>query len=187
MPLVVATFDAELFGHWWFEGPQFLDFLIRKTAYDQDVFSLISPLSYLNLHPVHQYGVPGISSWGSKGYFDVWCNGKTDWVLTQVYECIRRMIKLAASQKPGPERPLVKRALNQCVRELLLAQCSDWPFIITNGTAEQYASRRIRDHVSRFHFLADGIENDSLDENELSSLELLDCIFPDVDYQVFEG
>lgn len=185
-PLVVATFDAELFGHWWFEGPQWLDFLIRKVAYDQNDFSLISPLAYLNLHPVHQYGVPGISSWGSKGYFDVWCNGKTDWVLTQVYECIRRMVKLSESGEAlSARRPLVKRALNQCVRELLLAQCSDWPFIITNGTAEQYASRRIRDHVSRFHFLANGIENNSLEENDLSSLELLDCIFPEADYQVF--
>lgn len=185
VPIVTATFDAELFGHWWFEGPQWLDFLIRKSASDTSVISLISPLEYLDQHPMHQFGVPGMSSWGSKGFFDVWCNGKTDWVLTQVYECIRRMVIIANKSYENTTTDLTYRALNQCVRELLLAQCSDWPFIITNGTAEQYASRRIRDHVSRFHFLADSIENKTIDEQSVKALEFLDCIFPDVDYRFF--
>ena len=185
VPIVTATFDAELFGHWWFEGPQWLDMLIRKIAFDQSTISLTSPLVYLNHHPVHQHGVPSISSWGNKGFFDVWCNGKTDWVLTQVYECIRRMIGLAGEYKSGEVKPLVSRALNQCVRELLLAQCSDWPFIITNSTSEKYALRRIRDHVSRFHFLADAVQHKTVEETDISALEYLDCIFPEADYHIY--
>jgi len=184
-PIIVATFDAELFGHWWFEGPQWLDFLIRKIVYDQSTISLISPLNYLNNHPVQQYGTPSMSSWGDRGFFDVWCNGKTDWALTQVYECIRRMVHLAKKHMKSPPELPISRALNQCVRELLLAQSSDWPFMITNGTSIQYASRRIRDHISRFHFLADAIEQDRLHEHDVSALEYLDRIFPKVDYHLF--
>ena len=39
-PVVVAPYDAELFGHWWFEGPEFLEFFIRKAVHDQRTFRL---------------------------------------------------------------------------------------------------------------------------------------------------
>ena len=77
------------------------------------------------------------------------------------------------------------RALNQCVRELLLAQSSDWPFIINTGTSEGYAVRRIKDHVARFRYLADSIEKKSIDEEYLSAMEEIDNIFPNADYRLF--
>src|SRR5690606_21542739 len=63
-PLIVAPYDAELFGHWWFEGPQWLDFLIRKIAYDQQTFRLTTPSDYLNEFPRNQAARPSMSSWG---------------------------------------------------------------------------------------------------------------------------
>ncbi|KMQ50317.1 Glycogen branching enzyme, GH57 family [Chitinispirillum alkaliphilum] len=184
-PVIVATFDAELFGHWWYEGPQWLDYLIRKTAFDQSTMAMLSPQSYLNRHPVHQHGMPCMSSWGHRGYFEVWCNGKTDWILTHLNECIRRMKCLAEKYSTVPQESKITKALNQCVRELLLAQSSDWPFMITNSTSEQYASRRVRDHISRFHFLADYIESNQSNSNMVETLEHLDSIFPNADFRMY--
>lgn len=184
-PLIVSAFDAELFGHWWYEGPQWLDFFIRKTVYDQSTIGLVSPGVYLDDHAVQQMSRPAMSSWGHKGYFEYWCNEKTDWVVAHVNECVRRMSSLAQRFADTPPPPAVHRALNQCLRELLLAQCSDWPFIITTNTSVQYATRRVREHVGRFHFLADAIEADTVDEESLDGLEYIDNIFPNADYRVY--
>ena len=186
-PVVVAPFDAELFGHWWFEGPQWLDFVIRKAAFDQESIELISLSRYLEQHPVHQVGTPNTSTWGHKGYFETWLNGQTDWIYDQVVECGLRMENLANMQDKGRIAKLTKRALNQCLRELLLAQSSDWPFIISNGTSAEYASRRVKDHVSRFHYLANAIEQKAVDEEKLAVLEEIDNIFPNADYRVFRS
>jgi 1,4-alpha-glucan branching enzyme len=70
---------------------------------------------------------------------------------------------------------------------LLLAQSSDWPFIINNGTATEYAERRVNDHVARFHYLADALEHNALDAERLTALEWLDNPFPNVDYRLFQS
>ena len=81
--------------------------------------------------------------------------------------------------------PIQKRALNQCARELLLAQSSDWPFIITTNTMVDYAHKRVRDHVGRFNALADMIDKDQIDIPYLEDIEYKDLIFPDIDYKIY--
>ena len=184
-PIIIAPFDAELFGHWWFEGPQWLDFVIRKAAFDQDVIELTNISTYLERHPVHQTAVPCTSTWGHKGYFETWLNNKNDWIYAQLIECGNRMERIANQHGKGKVSQLKQRALNQCMRELLLAQSSDWPFIISNGTSEQYASRRVRDHVSRFHHLAESIEQNTINKDMLAVLEDADNIFPKANYRVY--
>ncbi|MCP4714237.1 MAG: DUF1957 domain-containing protein, partial [Deltaproteobacteria bacterium] len=185
-PVIIAPFDAELFGHWWFEGPQWLNFVMRKSAFDQDCFALTTPDEYLRRHPVHQSGYPSTSTWGHKGYNEAWLNHKTDWIYPELHECAQRLGQLA--EKHGRSRRIAKttrRALNQCLRELLLAQSSDWPFIINSDTSSQYAERRIKDHVARFHCLADGIQQRSINTEHLAALEQMDAIFPDADFLNF--
>ncbi|HMQ52262.1 MAG TPA: DUF1957 domain-containing protein [Anaerolineae bacterium] len=184
-PVVVAPFDAELFGHWWFEGPQWLNFVIRKAAFDQQTVELVSLSEYLTRHPVHQTGSPCSSTWGHKGYFEGWLNAKTDWIYPQLYECGYRMEALTTRYGQGRVSALTRRALTQCARELLLAQGSDWPFIINDGTSTEYAVRRVKDHVARFRYLAEGIEGNSLNEEYLVALESMDNLFPAVDYKLF--
>ncbi len=186
-PVIIAPFDAELFGHWWFEGPQWLDFVIRKAAYDQQTIELTTLTRYLERHPVHQQGFPSTSTWGHKGYFETWLNTRVDWIYADLADCGQRMETLTNMYSKGQISQLTRRALNQCLRELLLAQSSDWPFIISNGTSEQYASRRVKDHVSRFHYLANALEQKSIDEEHLAALEAIDNIFPHADYQVFRA
>jgi 1,4-alpha-glucan branching enzyme len=187
-PIVVAPFDAELFGHWWFEGPQWLDFVIRKAAFDQNTLELTTLSGYLDRHPVHQMSVPATSTWGDKGYFEVWVNGRNDWIYPQLHECAHLLEFLTSRYgrgRRGRASRLVRRALTQCLRELLLAQSSDWPFMINNGTSAEYAVRRVKDHVSRFRYLAASIDKHAINEAYLTALEQMDNIFPKADFRLF--
>jgi len=182
-PIVVAPYDAELFGHWWFEGPQFLDFLFRKLQYDQDTVTPITPSEYLARHPTNQVATPCTSSWGYRGYAEVWLNGANDWVWRHLHVMGERMVELA---RRHPEaQGLRRRALTQAARELLLAQASDWPFIMKTGTTTPYAVRRITDHVTCFNALHDALAAGTLNEPWLKELEERDNLFPDLDYRVY--
>ena len=81
---------------------------------------------------------------------------------------------------------LKKKALNQCARELLLAQSSDWLFIITNGTMVDYDKKRIKDHIGRFTKLYNQIKSNTIDEEFLKDISKKDCVFPDIDYQIYK-
>ncbi|HYI00469.1 glycoside hydrolase family 57 protein [Hyalangium sp.] len=183
-PMVVAPYDAELFGHWWFEGPQFLDFLIRKVAYDQRTFQLATPSDDLREHPRNQVATPPVSSWGAGGYANMWLDGSNDWIYRHLHHCARQMVGLARDYPESSS--LQRRALNQAARELLLAQSSDWAFIMKTGTMVDYAVRRTKEHVLRFLRLHDQVRNGNIDQAWLSQVESRNNIFPEIDYRVFQ-
>ncbi|HXC62535.1 MAG TPA: 1,4-alpha-glucan branching protein domain-containing protein, partial [Nitrospiria bacterium] len=182
-PLVVAPYDAELFGHWWFEGPEWINMLIRKLACDQDTVELITPSDYLEDFPVNQESTPAGSSWGHKGYNEVWLNNRNDWVWRHLHQAARRMEELIRNY-PNSEGVL-RRALNQASRELLLAQSSDWPFMMKTGQQVEYAVKRFNDHLLRFLRLSDEIRSKQIDEIWLKELEDRDNLFPALDYRRF--
>ena len=182
-PIVVSPYDAELYGHWWFEGPMFLDFLIRKAAFDQDVFRLATPAEYLQEYPENQLCTPPMSSWGERGYANMWLDGSNDWIYRHLHRCADLMVALA---KDYPDVDDVRRrALNQAARELLLAQASDWAFIMKTGTMVDYAVRRTKEHVLRFLRLHDQLRADHIDTQWLSFVEEKNNIFPEIDYRVY--
>ena len=177
---MVAPYDAELFGHWWYEGPAFLDYFARKTFYDQKTIVLVTPSAYLQQHPTHQIVTPSASSWGEEGYYRTWLNEKNEWIYPHLAVAQDRMTTLAQRfKKPGA---LTTRALRQAARELLLAQASDWPFILRTGTNPDYARRRVKDHLLRFLTLHDQLRAASVDEPWLREVESRDNIFPEVDW-----
>ncbi len=182
-PLIVAPYDAELFGHWWFEGPDWLNFLIRKIAFDQDTIELTRPTDYLRQFPTHQVAEPAESSWGYKGFHEYWLGNPNDWIYRHLLKGAERMVQLAESHPHADG--VTERALNQAARELLLAQGSDWAFIMTSGTMVEYAVKRTRDHLNRFNGLYEGIRHRNLDERWLAELERRDNVFPNVDYRVY--
>jgi 1,4-alpha-glucan branching enzyme len=184
-PLIVALYDAELFGHWWFEGPHFLDMFIRKLVHDQNTVELITPSDYLARHPQLDCAEPSASSWGDQGYSSFWLNTGNDWIYRHLHDAAARMHALARDHADLAPGSPAARALNQAARALLLAQSSDWPFIMKTGTAVDYAHGRIRDHLARFHTLADDVETGSVDMRRLLALEAMDTIFPEIDYRVY--
>ena len=94
-PIVVAPFDAELFGHWWFEGPEFLEMFIRKAVYDQTTFELTTPGRYLDTHPTQQMVAPSASSWGQNGYWEVWLHPSNSWIYPHLQTAAQRMVEAA--------------------------------------------------------------------------------------------
>ncbi|MCP4482023.1 MAG: DUF1957 domain-containing protein [bacterium] len=184
-PLVLANYDAELFGHWWFEGPVFLDFLFRKIYAEQDVFELVTLSKYLEFEKNTKFEIaqPADSSWGAYGYYDIWLNKTNDWIYKHLHKCEEIMIDIAKNYNDSAG--LTKRALNQAARELLLAQASDWAFIMKTGTMVEYAHKRTKDHILRFLKLYESIESDCIDEETLSDYEKKDNIFPNLSYQLY--
>jgi 1,4-alpha-glucan branching enzyme len=183
-PLIVAPYDAELFGHWWFEGPDWINFLLRKMHWDQQTVKTITIPEYLDRHPKIQITQPTMSSWGYKGYAEVWLEGSNDWIYRHLHEGADRMVELA-QQFPNPSSGLQRRALNQAARELLLAQSSDWAFIMKTGTMVEYACERTRVHVLNFNHLYEQIRRNDVDESWLNEIERRHNLFPDVDYRVY--
>ncbi|HLS91388.1 MAG TPA: 1,4-alpha-glucan branching protein domain-containing protein [Limnochordia bacterium] len=184
-PIVVAPYDAELFGHWWFEGPWFLDEVVRHIHRNQHEFCLTTPKKYLEEHPTHQVVEVATSTWGYMGYFEVWLNGSNDWIYRHLHEASRRMQELAeAFEHPTP---LEERALNQAARELMLAQSSDWAFIMKTKTVVEYAVRRTKEHLHRFFLLADQLEHRSVDASFLAALESRDNLLPWVDFRSYRS
>ncbi len=183
--LVVSPYDAELFGHWWYEGPWFLEALARAVHTQQDEIELTTPARYLVAQPVNQEAWPGLSSWGGGGYATFWCNANNDWVYPYLHHAAERMTQLAQAHRDADG--LLRRALTQAGRELLLAQSSDWAFIMETGTTVEYAVKRTREHLATFHSLADSIEGDAIDEGLVAAREAHWNIFPELDYRAFAG
>ena len=178
---VLCPYDAELFGHWWYEGPEFLDYFVRKAYYDQSAFHLTTPREYLLQSPVQQVAQPAASSWGEEGYLRVWLNETNEWIYPHLHIAQQRMSDLAARIPAATGLKL--RALKQAARELLLAQASDWPFILRSGTSPHYAKRRVKDHLLRFIALHEQLTTTRIDEVWLEQIEAMDNVFPEVDYR----
>ncbi len=182
-PLIMSPYDAELFGHWWFEGPEFLDFLFRKMHFDQDAVKPVTPTEYLERHGELEVVQPPLCTWGARGYAEVWLNPRNDWIYPHLDVAAERMVGLARRFEWPSD--LERRALDQAARELLLAQSSDWAFIMKTGTMVEYANKRTRDHVARFTYLHRTLTEGGLDEAILREFEERDNIFPDLDYRVY--
>lgn len=185
-PLVLSPYDAELFGHWWYEGPDFIDFLFRKMHYDQDIVEPITPSEYLERHPKNQVATPSMSSWGNNGYSEVWLEGSNDWIYPHLHKAGDRMVELA-NRYNGYLEPdeLTRRALNQASRELLLAQSSDWAFIMKTDTMVEYAVKRTKDHLIDFTDLYEMVCRQEISDEKVGELEKKNNIFPKIDYRVY--
>jgi 1,4-alpha-glucan branching enzyme len=182
-PIVVSAYDAELFGHWWFEGPEFLEALFRGLEAHAEVFVAVTPSEFLESFPDCEETQPPMSTWGAGGYAGVWLDPANDWIYSHLRVAAERMVALAR-RHPEPDA-LTRRALNQAARELLLAQSSDWAFMMATGTTVEYAERRTRDHLGRFSLLHAALEGGGLDERVLREIEARDNLFPNIDYRVY--
>ncbi len=182
-PIVVCPYDAELFGHWWYEGPHWLYSLIKKAGTVQNTFKLITPSEYIAENPIMQLSSPCSSTWGYKGYNEMWLNPANDWIYKYLHKSAVKMVELANENRSSTG--LRKEALNQAARELLLAQSSDWAFIMKTGTMAQYAEKRTNDHISRFNRLYHDIKENSIDEEWLKTIRHMDDIFPEMDYSIY--
>ncbi len=177
----VAPYDAELFGHWWHEGLQWLEYVIRAVA-AEPTLHLATPLEYLAEYGVAcPYTQPLPSTWGAHGHHGYWLNRKTDWLYPLLRQAAEQMRQLCQSH------PHAQRGLQAAARALLLAQASDWPFLITSGTAGDYPRHRVEQHLDRFAYLAQAIRHNTLCDTQLQDIWALAPLFPHLEYHHFSA
>lgn len=183
--LVVSAYDTELFGHWWFEGVDWLKGVLRRLAFS-DTVGLTTASDYLDRFPPDEVLALPESSWGAGGNHWTWLNSETAWLWPLIHNAERKMEQLVAHY-PNADG-WRRKTLNQLARELLLLQSSDWPFLISTGQAKEYASGRFQQHLARFNHLAMIVESGHFGSDEQRFLETtasLDNPFPTIDYRVF--
>jgi 1,4-alpha-glucan branching enzyme len=182
-PLVVAAFDGELFGHWWFEGPEWLEFLLRKLAGQRAVRTVTASgcLKGTSGGALQRIS-PSMSSWGGGGYGRTWINEKNDWHIKEAHKAYKIMCELnnAAKNKGAGLQALRLRIRNQAVKQLLLAQASDWAFMLNEGASPLYAARRLIMHMSALKRLHDMSTGGGVDEEFLRKLEQDYPLFPEI-------
>ena len=185
MPIITCPYDTELFGHWWYEGPEFIESFLRNSAKKENVYKLTTPSEFISKCKKIQCCSPDPSSWGENGDYSVWLNASNSWIYKKIHSCADKMINLSNNYTNPSE--IEERALNQAARELLLAESSDWPFIIKNNTASEYASKRVNCHVERFEKIYNEIISNTVDINWLLNVENIDNIFPKINFRIYKS
>lgn len=181
-PIIVCPYDSEIFGKWWYEGLTWLEEVIRKTAETEEL-EMISPSRYMDLYKENEKVEPIFSSWGNKGYASVWLGGANDWIYRHIHKASERMKELVL--RFPDESGLKKRVLDQAAREVLLAQASDWPFIMKICLNADYAKMRVKRHLYNFNKIYDNLCRNTVNTEWLTRIEKEDKIFPDLDYRIF--
>jgi 1,4-alpha-glucan branching enzyme len=181
-PVITASYDAELFGHWWFEGPDWLNFLLRKGSRGQESFRFITPPEYLSGAGELDTAMPAASSWGEGGYSSTWVNGSNSWIYRHLTRGARLMKEISGR---NISQGLLKRAADQATRELLIAQASDWAFMMKTGNAAEFARKKFITHMRNFLELHAEITSGRLQRKKLRILEETNNIFPDLDHRMF--
>jgi 1,4-alpha-glucan branching enzyme len=143
---------------------------------------MVTPAEYLCEYPENQECGLGFSSWGRGGAGVVWLGPSNQWIYRHLHRMEERMIGLA--DRFWHASGLTQRALNQAARELLLAQSSDWAFMMDGRTTVDYAVRRTRRHISRFYRIERDLLSGSLDRDWLAEVERRDAVFPRIDYRI---
>jgi len=175
-PLLVAPFDAELFGHWWYEGPFFIENLLKNS--NKYSIKLTNLKEFLMQKPNLQICDPSPSSWGQGGYHNYWINDANAWIVPEITKAGSTFVDLCLENS---NNDLSLRLFNQAARELLLSESSDWSFILRAGTTTELAKERIERHLFRFWKLVEMIKNNSnINLKFLEDIEKEDKIFPNI-------
>jgi len=178
--MIMVSFDTELFGHWWFEGVSWLKDVIRKLK-TYTAVTMKTAGEYLEECPPERSIELPESSWGSGGHYQVWLNPQTEFMWPIIHSCEKRTIDILHKYEGQKPDALTQKALDQLVREKVLLESSDWPFLVTTGQAKDYATERFEEHVERFNQVADMLESGKIDEPKLAAIADIDIIFAEID------
>jgi len=184
--ILCAPYDAELFGHWWYEGPTWL-YRVLKGIHANPAVDLVTCSEYLEAHTPEAAVLLPESSWGQGGFHWIWLNEWTSWIWRNVYAAEAEMPRLAEIAAQSRNHVL-SDVVRQAARELLLLEASDWPFLISTWTARDYAERRAAFHYEAFVRLAGMArrvaDNKGItveDRDFLSDCQTRDSVFPDIE------
>jgi 1,4-alpha-glucan branching enzyme len=187
---ICVPFDTELFGHWWFEGPHWLYYVLKLVQDDPDLALATGSNLLDTLNPNQIIALPE-GSWGEGGFHYVWLNKNTTWTWKRLYEVEDEFYRLLDKHQ-NSNNVVVISFLRQLARELLLLQSSDWQFLITTWSARDYAELRFSRHYENFKQLASVLSayapNKPIPDSAINILEEIsqqDNCFPDLDLSIF--
>ncbi len=152
--IVVAPFDTELFGHWWFEGPEWLYRVLKKLNSASSSVRPVKLGDYLEAFTPDEVVTLQEGSWGEGGFHWVWLNEWTEWTWEKIYEMENHTLNILKSSKD-----IDKDLIEQILRQLLLLESSDWQFLITTWSARDYAENRFSEHYETLKKLLEIAEN----------------------------
>ncbi|MCX7929743.1 MAG: DUF1957 domain-containing protein [Chlorobi bacterium] len=184
--VVCLPFDTELFGHWWFEGPLFLYHVLRGLALSPLARPMTASAALDHHQPRQVVRLPE-GSWGRGNHHDVWIEHPVHWMWESIYRAEYRWSRLAERYTNARRTPTLDRILSQALRELLLLQASDWEFLVTTGTATDYAQMRFAFHHADFERLCEMAERyqpkrglSKTDRAFLDDTQRRNAIFPEL-------
>jgi len=183
-PILIAPYDAELFGHWWYEGPAFLAGVIRELDTAPEVRT-VTLGEYLARHGTAGDQRPAASSWGEAGYNATWLRPETGWACLELHQAAVELRDRVRRSQREPADPWSRRVLSQAARSLMLAQASDWTFHLGRGGGADYAEARLRDQFARFRFLTTAVDLGPREIPRVSALEAMDNLFACLDLRHF--
>jgi 1,4-alpha-glucan branching enzyme len=177
-PVILAAYDAELFGHWWSEGVSWLESVLRTVGSRTDI-DLLSASEYVDRNPPETSVTVPEGSWGVGGGHGVWNNEVNQRLWPKIHEAEAALLARASQGAGEPARQVL---LDQAARELLLMEASDWPFLITSRQAPEFAVERFEQHRNRFQELIEASDAEAADPALARSIELADSVFPEIDH-----
>jgi 1,4-alpha-glucan branching enzyme len=180
--LAVCAYNAELFGHWWFEGPAFLEELFRRGG-EREGLEFVAPSDIISRYTVPQTSTPEFSTWGKNGYAETWLDASNDWSYRHILRSVDRMIELA--ERFPDDGGLKERALNQAAREILLSQASDWAYMMQDRSSPDYARARVEESIRNFTTIYESLGGNYISTEWLTNLERRHNLFPDINYRIF--
>jgi 1,4-alpha-glucan branching enzyme len=193
MPILTAPFDAELFGHWWFEGPEWLKHVALEYARPDSPVRLISSSEYLDHYSPAGFVALPEGSWGANSDNSVWLNEDTRWTWQHIYPAELAVNQMAGSGLWRGNHDATRLARQIC-RELLLLESSDWQFLITTRHARDYAEKRFNTHLTQLRTLLDIWRRFEATKHvpaerlpELEQIEQRDCVFPEIEPEIWAG
>lgn len=193
LDLVVAAYDTELFGHWWREGPVWLEHVIGGLAAGPAP-AFTGSAALLQAPAEEAIRLPE-GSWGEGGFHWVWYNKMVRDLWADIYACESDFVELLTERpdpggggaaEPGDDAEVERRErlMHMLGQELVLVESSDWPFLVTGIPAREYARDRLQLHAERFRWLRDRLRGGAWreeDESRLREIEIQDGVFPDLD------
>ena len=191
--ILVSPYDAELFGHWWFEGPLFLKQVLTNLAKNPEIETTFLSDYLRKINPTRVVSIPE-GSWGEGNHHYIWLNDQNSWTWKQIYESEYKMHELALFWQNNKDKrdEELKHLLEQMGKELLLMSASDWQFLISTFAAKDYAELRISNHYADFKKLAEladkKLQGQKLTPEEqgfLKACESRDELFPEFDMSWF--
>lgn len=165
--LIIAAFDTELFGHWWYEGVEFLKHFLKISS-QSEIYKTSLSNGIENEVPIKK-GKFIESSWGLGGFHFTWYNSETMWMWEKIHKAEDKFKEVFYNIKDKERRKAI-------LKTKFLLESSDFPYLVTTSTAKEYSIKRFNEHYDKYFKLI----NNEIEPEEVNND---DFIFNSIEFE----